>query len=150
MAELTYKFFRMLFGVILCLIALKSITDPNQMKTLSNLMTENIKGYHNEEGHIIFFDLPYISEESNKILRSKINLSDISSNAEETVKFIYALLFIGGLMCALGEPFSKCIIISSLVLDIFLIHNLRFFVTDSGKGTMLKYIAYIGGAMYVV
>ena len=148
MISLKYKVSRFLFGFFITLIALRSLTQP-QIGTLSTLLQNNLKEIHSENGIISLINFSFLTPETNSLIRSKIDLSQLSDNSEDTVQFIYILLLIGGVLCIFGQPISKFFIVSSLILDVILLHNIKFFVSDSSKGIMLKYFALIGGAVHI-
>ena len=149
MVGFNYKFSRFLFGFIMCLISLKTIFEKQSLSSLNTLLKNNLKDVHSEGGLVSYINFSFLSEEHNKLIQSFIDFTPIEKNSEDTIKFIYFLLFFGGLMCMLGEPLSRFLIVTAIVLDLALLHNFKFFVSENSKGTMLKYIAFLGGALHI-
>lgn len=148
MGELQYKFSRLTFGLIISIIAFKSMTGSS-LASLSGLVKSNLKDIHKPDGIISIIDFGFLSPETNQKVRELFNFSDLEENSEDFIVFIYSLIMMGGILCLFGQPISKFFIISGLLLDLVFLHNLKFFVSDSSKGTMLKYLAFIGGALHI-
>ena len=146
--DIKYRTTRFVFGLFISLIALKSLSQQ-QFTPLCSLLKSNIKDFTSEEGLLSQIHFSFLSDNTNNFIKSSLSLNLIHDNSEDTIYFIYSLMFFGGIMCMFGQPLSKFFIVSSLILDLILLHNIKFFVSDSSKGLMLKYIAYLGGALHI-
>lgn len=144
--ELQFKFSRFMFGLIILLVGLKGFSD---ISTSATLIRTNVTEFNSEEGLSALFDFEFLGERGNRMLKNSLDFTVIADVAEEFVMMINTNLILGGLMTMFGISIGRFFIISSLLVDLFFIHNLRFFATDSSKGLMIKYIAYIGGALHI-
>lgn len=144
--ELQFKFSRFMFGLIILLVGLKGFSDISSSATL---IRTNVTEFNSEEGLSALFDFEFLGERGNRMLKNSLDFTVIADVAEEFVMMINTNLILGGLMTMFGISIGRFFIISSLLVDLFFIHNLRFFATDSSKGLMIKYIAYIGGALHI-
>lgn len=144
--EIKYRLSRILFGLVILLMGLKGIADHS---TTANLLKTNIKEFNSEEGLLKLILADNYGEFLNYWLKQCLNFTLLSDNADELVIILQLSLVLGGLMCVFGYSISKFFIISSIIVDLIFIHNLRFFATDSSKGLMLKYIVFIGGSLHI-
>ena len=144
--QLQYKITRFFFGFIMLCLGLRGILD---YKTHSALLAANLKDYGEKDGFSSIFTFEWAGESVDFFLRGFFKFDVVAKNCDDTIVFIYSLLSLGGFMCLLGHAFSKYLLVSSIVLDLIFVHNFRFFATDSSKGLMLKYIAFLGGTMHI-
>jgi hypothetical protein len=144
--EIKYRLSRILFGLVIFLMGLKGAFDYTNS---SNLLKANIKDFNSDEGLSKLILSENYGEFINYWLKQCLNFTVLSENADELVIILQLSLVLGGLMCILGYSISKFFIISSIIVDLIFIHNLRFFATDSSKGLMLKYIVFIGGSLHI-
>lgn len=151
MITLKYKISRLIYGLIIIIISHKSIYDIDTFTNLSKLLSNNINNMNLEEKFYSIINLTFFNKDhkNEELLKLWLDFSIVKDNNKETVKFIYFLLMFGGLMCIFGEPLSRLVIVTALTFDVLLIHNFNFFKNESAKGTMLKYIALIGGALHI-
>jgi len=145
--ELKYKIARCFFGLIMFLIGVKGMIDYTQA---SQLLAGSIKDFNSAEGLINEIKFDFLGENGNYYLKKILSCQYLEDNADEIIIFLNAQLALGGILCVFGHTFSKFMIISSIVFDLIFIHNLRFFASDNSKGLMLKYLAFIGGALHIL
>lgn len=139
-----YKITRMFFGLVLIIISLKNFKD---MENLKSIVTKNIESY------ISVFERTDLSQARNTLglnIDDTFNLKALGRSSTEIVFFVNTFLFLGGFLCMVGYSMSRFLIVLSIVLDLLLIHNPRYFFEETKKGIVIKLIAFLGGAFYII
>jgi uncharacterized membrane protein len=136
-----YILSRFLFGLYIIWIGLKGIND---ISTKHQFVSKSIEKYETISKelnadflHPFGYDFP-------------VNFDMLKTNAAELVYFINILMIIGGTFTAFGFSLGRTFIVTSLLLDLLLIHNIFYFAEEKMKVNVLKIISILGGALHIV
>ncbi len=138
-----YRLFRFFFGLVLMFVGFKGLVDSGNLVSIIEKNND-----HLNQKEAVEALTATLGENLYNLFANFLEI--IKSNANDLVLFIYLLILFGGLLCCFGHKISKFFLLTGILLDIFIIHNVIFFSTDNGRGLMLKYIAYIGGISYII
>lgn len=147
--NIKYKVTRFIYGLILLIIALKSLNQSN-IEHNTTVIKNNMTSFFAEEGIYSLINFSFLSQEMNNFIKRSFYIKDIIIDiSNDLIIFIYLLLSFGALLAMFGYSISKFFIVSALVVDLVFVHNLNFFATDSSKGLMIKYVVLLGGALFI-
>lgn len=143
-----YSFYRFLFGAYLIWLGIYNL---NKLEANSKLVITSFEGYSvlgsqlkeyasEKLDHYLNYKLPNIS----------LNLEDLLNSSNEFVFIMNYALIMGGLLTALGYKVGFSFVFIGLFLNIFLIHNIFYFVNEKMKVNVLKMLAILGGAFQLV
>ena len=143
-----YSFYKFLFGTYLIWLGIYNL---HKMETNSKLVKTSIEGYSVLCSQFNDFVIDKIETYfSYKLPNFNLNIEDLLNSSNELVLVMNYALIMGGLLCALGYKFAFSFVFIGLFLNIFLVHNLFYFVNEKMKVNVLKMLAMLGGAFHLV
>lgn len=124
-----HYFFRLLFGLSLIGLGLKTITDINKIEPFVSQTIDQIQ---------------------HRVLKKQFKISHLKQHSQNLVYFDGFLLIASGLFIINGFRFSKVMIFLAVLLDLLLIHNLYFYKEQKYEIYRSLLVSLFGGVINLV
>ena len=134
-----YIYMKIFYGLFICWVGFNILLSEPLNETDNKYMKESLTLIKNMTN---FFFPDFLKD-------SKYSLDDLVNKSPEIVKTICYMFILGGILTALGFKLGKYIIIISLFLEILFMKNIFYLKGEKLRVNVFKFIAFLGGALYI-
>ena len=137
--ERVYLYMKMFYGFFICWVGFNLLLSEPLNKTEKKYMKQSLTLIKNMTNYFypdLFKDRKY-------------TLEDVVKKTPEIVNTLCYMFIIGGLLTAIGYKLGKYIVVISLFLDILFVKNFFYLKGEKLRVNVFKFIAFLGGALYI-
>ena len=137
--ERVYLYMKMFYGFFICWVGFNLLLSESLNETEKKYMKQSLTLIKNMTNYFypdLFKDRKY-------------TLEDVVKKTPEIVNTLCYMFIIGGLLTAIGYKLGKYIVVISLFLDILFVKNFFYLKGEKLRVNVFKFIAFLGGALYI-
>ena len=137
--ERVYLYMKMFYGFFICWVGFNLLLSESLNETEKKYMKQSLTLIKNMTNYFypdLFKDRKY-------------TLEDVVKKTPEIVNTLCYMFIIGGLLTSIGYKLGKYIVVISLFLDILLVKNFFYLKGEKLRVNVFKFIAFLGGALYI-